>query len=421
MQNIGKIADIPKTIASFTNDVLHQSGISNFIANTPLGNALGGVGLAVSAYSLARMTQSFYQNPTWGGAFGMGGSAAGVAMSANLLANASAFGPFGWAVAGGVIAGSLVFSGIRSMFNNGITAANMSTTILAGLGTVMAANFAIAALSVGMAAASAASAAAAAASAFAAAAAAGNAAGMAAAATAMANASAAGSAASMPGIIALLTNPIGWIILGGILAFAILWSIFHRKPPEVKAMEKLADVAEPTLWWGGPIALSLTGALLMLPGITADRSGNVPDMIVPQYTVNRLNQLSLPLSDGSPGSPSVYLEMSSGTIPARVTIVSPGGTDARGNPLFRLNSYTLSDELMKIVGPPKSPDQLYIPFFIKENGTGKWVKNPDVERALLKEDRILLSLMTGLLTTQESVSGITLAASLNKLGTSPGM
>ena len=132
---------------------------------------------------------------------------------------------------------------------------------------------------------------------------------------------------------------------------------------------------------------------------------------VPQSYVTRT--LGAPIPLGTQKAPTVLVEKGTGGDPGRVIIVSPQGTDSRGNTMLQMNSYILSKNL-QFVSSETPPQQGYIPFFIYKNGKAEY--NPAVVKALSQQDALLRAILSGGLDTQDAMSAVQMAMVTDKYG-----
>lgn len=366
-------------------------GVSKFLANiTHLGAnfavILGSVTAFLSAYGLFKGIQSLFKGQFSAGALlNLGMSAFGLATGVNsiILAGthsgfmATLTNPAGWAIAGAVISGSVLYGSINSMILNGVTPGKVVTAAISTLGTAVFTNMAIAAIHAGI-------------------------------------------TASFHSIFtaALFTGPWGWIAAGAMILFSILWSLFHRPPPEQVAAQNLTQSLNPVIWTPGPLAVVAVGTVAILMGWAKNQAPPaMASLTVPAYYVNQVLAASgVGNINLKSTTPTVIVEPGDG----RVVIVSPNGTDAHGNPLVTLQTYILAKNLQFVSSPKIPPEGAYIPFFLSVNGKVSTKVNPILLNALNIQDKMLLAILSGTLLTHDAMNALNVAAASNKYGVNPG-
>jgi len=289
----------------------------------------------------------------------IGTAALGIAMGVNSLMGlgfmASLSAGAGWATAGAVIAASIEYGAINSMFQNGVTPLKV---------VLASASFMVTAY-----------------------------------------------------LINLVLPGFGLLIAAVWTAFSILWSYFHKPDQADISARHLSKAISPLVWTPGPLAIVAVGTAAILMGWAKGRTPPVmASLTVPAYTVNQVlasqGTASVPLNSKTP---SVLVEPGDG----KVVIVTPKGYDGHGNPLVSLQSYSLEKDLQFISSPHAPVEGTYIPFFLLRDGKIVTDPNPDILNALNIQDKMLQSVLSGALTTHDAMNALNIALSANKYGVNP--
>jgi len=219
-----------------------------------------------------------------------------------------------------------------------------------------------------------------------------------------------------PGMLPLMTNPIGWAIAGGIIATTLLVAWLTRKDPHLVAAEKQNKALEPVVWSAGPLIFVAAGTLALMVGWQkSSPSPAYAEMTMPSYHLAQMAQQSGGiLSSFNPNAqgPVTLVDKTSG----QVMIVSPRGVDIRGNPLSVVQMFSLRDNLK--IEAPRSPDQSYIPFFIYD-AKGKPQPNPEIDRSFQTQMSLLAAVNSGRMDGGDAMNGILVASAANKYETNP--
>jgi hypothetical protein len=274
--------------------------------------------------------------------------------------------PAGWFVAGAVVSGSILFGAVGQMFQNGVTPAMAAIGAAALVGTAIFTNLAL---------------------------------------------------MWIFGISSTF-GPIGWAVAAVVVAISILWAWLHQPPPEQVAAQNLQQAMNPVIWTPGPLVVVAVGTVAVLMGWAKTQTPPaMASLTVPAYYVNQVLAASgVPSIDLKSKTPAVIVEPGDG----RVVIVSPDGTDSRGNPLVNMQTFSIAKNLQFISSPNIPPDGAYIPFFLMVNGKLSTKVNPVLMHALTIQDKMLQAALSGTLLTHDALNAVNVAAASNKSGISAG-
>lgn len=207
----------------------------------------------------------------------------------------------------------------------------------------------------------------------------------------------------------ILSNPVFWLIGGGIILTGLLIGLFGpKKSDQEKSMENLV---ERTIWHPGRIVAGTTAVVAVLAGIGVhfQNAGEpVRTVTVSTSLLRRHLPPNLTTIQGEPLKP--------GEIPYD-TPVAIVGADGRVSRVMIISKYSGTQDSIRmydlnkdyVFAAPKSPDH-YIPFFI-----GKEV-NPEAQMSIRTQQHLLTSILQGALEPAQALRALMLASAANKEG-----
>jgi len=356
--------------------------IGKILNNPVLSKVLSVAGVVLGTYSAFTGSQTYYNNPNAKGLTNLGLNAFGLATSVNAALAAFGFinagfvgmmtNPAGWVATAGVLAASYAYAGINDWVTNGFSWGAFGTTLSSSLGV-------------------------------------GAAAGM--------------TASLLLGVSFAAATVIGLAVMAAVVLFSYFWSLMHQPDDWEISAGNLTKSLNPSIWTAGPLALVAAGTVAALMGWNKNQSPPVmSSLTVPSYYVTNVLTHTQHISVTLPkegGAPSVLVEQGEDGGPGKVVIVSANGKDANGYQQVKLQTYELSKNLQFVSSPKAPPYGTYIPFFNYVNGKVDTNPNPDLVNAVTSQDKLLQSILSGYLSTQDALSAMQLASAANKAGVNP--
>ncbi len=213
-----------------------------------------------------------------------------------------------------------------------------------------------------------------------------------------------------------------WLSDNPAMAAAIVTGVFvllswlrNRKSSDEIALNDLNNDMEPSIWNPGPVMLLTAGVALSSMGINL--GPNAPayqSLSMPQIQLTKAlsEATGTTINDGNRYS-SVFVQQGEGSTPTRMMWVNRVGTDANGNAIDKVETFTFAGPVT-ITNPG---DKAYIPALITDPATGKRVANPMFAKAIKDSN----NLANGATAVNASVGAkaILEAAARNKTNSKP--